>query len=133
MFSSVTPTPDVSNSVSDTFSSKSTNNTKPAKSIKSAKNSKSINKRKISEDIASNYDLSIAKSERIVNTVFETIAEGIFDGKEVRLSNFGKFSTFMSKDTFGRNPQTGEVVPIPPKRRIRFKAFERFRRHVPDS
>ena len=133
MFSSGTPTPEASDSALDTSSSKFTNNTESSKSIQSAKNTKFINKRKISEDISSTYDLSIAQSERIVNTVLETIVEGVADGKEVRLSNFGNFYSFMSKDTLGRNPRTGEIVPVPPKRRIRFKAYESFRRLVPDS
>ena len=87
-----------------------------------------VNKRKIIEEVASTHELSVAKSERIVNTVFDTIVEAVVDGKNVRLSNFGVFDSYMSKPRTGRNPGTGEKIEIASKRRIRFKAFDAFKK-----
>jgi len=89
---------------------------------------KPISKRNIAEEVASTHDLSVAKSERIVNTVFDTIVEAVIDGKQVRLSSFGSFDSYMSKARSGRNPNNGEAIEIASKRRIRFKAYDAFKK-----
>lgn len=87
-----------------------------------------VNKKKIVEHIASTCDISSAKSERIVKTFLDTIIEAVADDKTVRLSNFGVFDSYMSKKKNGRNPRTGEKIEIPSKRRIRFKAYDSFKK-----
>jgi nucleoid DNA-binding protein len=87
-----------------------------------------ISKRDIIEEVASTHDLSVAKSERIVNTIFDTIVEAVVDGKQARLSNFGSFDSYISKARSGRNPATGEAIEIASKRRIRFKAYDTFKK-----
>ena len=87
----------------------------------------SINKREIIEEVASAHDLSIAKSERIVNTVFDTIVEAVVEGKQARLSGFGSFDSYMSKPRSAKVPSTGKVIDIPSRRRIRFKAYDAFK------
>ena len=89
---------------------------------------KPISKRNIIEEVASTHDLSYLKSERIVNTVFDTIVEAVVDGKQVRLSNFGSFDSYMSKARKGRNPNSGEAIEIASKKRIRFKAYDAFKK-----
>lgn len=87
-----------------------------------------MSKRDIIEEVASTHDLTVAKSERIVNTVFDTIVEAVVDGKQVRLSSFGSFDCYMSKPRSGRNPNSGEAIEIESKRRIRFKAYDAFKK-----
>ena len=85
-----------------------------------------VNKRSLIEEVASTHDITVAKSQRIVNTIFDTIAEKVVDGKQVRLSNFGVFYSYTSKARNGRNPSSGRPIKIAPKRRIRFKAYDAF-------
>ena len=85
-----------------------------------------ITKPQIVNEIATTYDLPKNKSERILATILDSIAEAVTDGKEVRLSNFGKFDSFMSKPTKGVNPRTGEAIDVPSKQRFRFKAYPGF-------
>ena len=85
-----------------------------------------VNRSKIIEEIATTYDLPKNKSEKILATILDSIAEAVTDGKEVRLSNFGKFDSFMSKPTKGVNPRTGEAIDVPSKQRFRFKAYPGF-------
>ena len=86
-----------------------------------------ISKKDLVEEVASTHELSIAKSERIVNSIFDTIVEAVVDGKQARLSSFGSFESFMGKARNGRNPATGEAIQIPSKKRIRFKAYDNFK------
>ena len=84
-------------------------------------------KKEIIEEISKNHDLTVAQSGRILNTVLDTIVESVCEGKPVRLSKFGSFEKIQSEGRNGRNPQTGAPLYIPPKKRIRFKAYESFK------
>lgn len=108
------------------FGSSSDDNTRSSST--STPKIKPMSKRDIIEEVASTHDLSVAKSERIVNTVFDTIVEAVVDGKQVRLSSFGSFDSYMSKPRTGRNPNSGEAIEIESKRRIRFKAYDGFKK-----
>jgi len=95
--------------------------------------SKTFNKQNIIKEVATTHELSAAKSERIVNTVFDTIVEAVVDGKQVRVSSFGSFDSYLSKARKGRNPSNGEEIDIEAKKRIRFKAYDAFKKASNDS
>ena len=50
--------------------------------------------------------------EQLVNTVFDTITEALENGDRVELRGFGAFSLRERKARVGRNPRTGESVPV---------------------
>lgn len=53
--------------------------------------------------------------ERIVSTVFEEITAALARGDRVELRGFGAFSVKTREARTGRNPRTGEAVPVPEK------------------
>jgi len=53
--------------------------------------------------------------ERIVNTIFETVVTAMEDGDRVELRGFGAFSVKHRPARLGRNPRTGEQVPVDEK------------------
>ena len=53
--------------------------------------------------------------ERIVSTIFEEIIEALARGDRVELRGFGAFSTKTRDPRTGRNPRTGESVPVEEK------------------
>ena len=53
--------------------------------------------------------------EQLVNTVFDTITEALENGDRVELRGFGAFSLRERKARVGRNPRTGESVPVDAK------------------
>jgi integration host factor subunit beta len=53
--------------------------------------------------------------ERIVNTVFDEVAEALAHGDRVELRGFGAFSVKSRSARVGRNPRTGELVQVPKK------------------
>lgn len=56
-----------------------------------------------------------------VNKLFESILTAVKDGQKVVITGFGSFNLKVTETKKGRNPKTGEVVMIPPKKKIRFK------------
>ncbi len=53
--------------------------------------------------------------ERIVGTVFDQIIQAMADGNRVELRGFGAFSVKRREARMGRNPRTGESVPVEEK------------------
>ena len=96
-------------------------------STTSKSDDKSVGRRKIIAEIAEKHDLTLAKSERIVVDVFDTIVEAVSDDKSVQISKFGTFEKYTSSARTGRNPQTGEEIKIPAKQRIRFRPTKHFK------
>ncbi len=65
--------------------------------------------------------------ERIVSTVFEEITSALASGDRVELRGFGAFSVKKRDKRIGRNPRTGESVPVPEKHVPFFKTGKELR------
>jgi integration host factor subunit beta len=64
---------------------------------------------------ASNPHLSQEHVERIVQAVFDGITDALAQGQRVELRGFGVFSVKQRRARVGRNPRTGEDVPVDAK------------------
>jgi integration host factor subunit alpha len=73
------------------------------------------------EAVYRRVDLSRAESARLVELVFKEIADCLERGEVVKLSSFGSFLVRTKGPRIGRNPKTGKVVPIMPRRVMVFK------------
>ncbi|MEM6971525.1 MAG: integration host factor subunit beta [Pseudomonadota bacterium] len=82
---------------------------------------------KIAEDHQHLYQRDV---ERIVSTVFEEITSALERGDRVELRGFGAFSVKTRDARMGRNPRTGESVPVPEKRVPFFKAGKDMRERM---
>lgn len=60
--------------------------------------------------------------ERIVSAIFEEIVSALSEGRRVELRGFGAFSVKSRDARIGRNPRTGEAVPVEAKAVPFFKA-----------
>ena len=72
-------------------------------------------------------DLSPSDVERLVATFFDEISEQLARGGRVELRGFGAFSTRGREARTGRNPRTGESVPVDAKRVPYFKPGKEMR------
>lgn len=72
--------------------------------------------------ITSRVDVTAENAGKIINIVFEAIAEGLIEGDSYNQDKFGTFKVVSRAARKGRNPQTGEVVEIPAKQAIKFIA-----------
>ena len=68
--------------------------------------------------------------ERIVSTLFEEITAALARGDRVELRGFGAFSVKQRDARMGRNPRTGEAVPVPKKSVPFFKAGKELRERM---
>ena len=59
--------------------------------------------------------------KKVVQKTLDHIVESLARGETVELRNFGIFKTKTRKGRVGRNPRTGESVPIPEKKVVTFK------------
>jgi integration host factor subunit beta len=71
--------------------------------------------------------------ERIVSVVFEEITAALSRGDRVELRGFGAFSVKRRDARIGRNPRTGESVPVPAKSVPFFKAGKELRERMNDE
>lgn len=66
--------------------------------------------------------LSRAESATFVESLLAHITDRLETGETVKLSSFGTFQTREKNERMGRNPKTGEEVPITPRRVLSFRA-----------
>lgn len=75
----------------------------------------------LSEAVYREIGLSRNESSDLVETILERIAAALVDGDTVKISSFGTFAVREKGARMGRNPKTGEEVPIDPRRVLVFR------------
>ena len=83
--------------------------------------SKTLTRADLCEAVYQKVGLSRTESSTLVESVLDEICESVVDGDSVKLSSFGSFLVRSKKERIGRNPKTGEEVPILPRRVMVFK------------
>jgi integration host factor subunit beta len=84
----------------------------------------------IAELAVSNPHLRVADVELIVTTIFDQITEALARGGRVELRGFGAFTVKQRNARIGRNPRTGEAVPVDDKAMPFFKTGKELRGRV---
>ena len=59
--------------------------------------------------------------KKVVQRTLDYIIDSLSQGSTVELRNFGVFKVKSRKARIGRNPKTGQSVPVPPKKAVAFK------------
>ncbi len=83
---------------------------------------KTLTRADLAEAVYRKVGLSRTESAQLVETVLDEICEAIVRGETVKLSSFATFQVRGKNERIGRNPKTGEEVPILPRRVMTFKA-----------
>ena len=75
-----------------------------------------------------NPKLSQLEIEIILDNFSESIEKSLLDNKKVELRGFGTFFLKKIKEKFGsRNPKTGEIIYVPEKNKVRFRASKKLK------
>jgi integration host factor subunit alpha len=80
-----------------------------------------ITRAQLSEAVYEEVGLSRNESAELVEAVLEEMVSSLIEGETVKISSFGSFSIRQKSQRMGRNPKTGEEVPILPRKVIIFK------------
>ncbi|MBU1061739.1 MAG: integration host factor subunit beta [Candidatus Omnitrophica bacterium] len=80
-----------------------------------------MTKKDIVAKIAGESGIKQIDVKKIVQMTFDTITDALAKGEKIELRNFGVFKTKSRKGRMGRNPRTGQQVPVDPKRVALFK------------
>ena len=80
-----------------------------------------MNRNELVDAVTSKTDMKKSEAGKAVDAVFDSIAEALKGGDEVRLVGFGTFSVASRAATEGRNPRTGEKIQIAASKQAKFK------------
>lgn len=80
-----------------------------------------MRKRDIVLEISRNTQIKQVVVKEVVQQAFNVMFKALKDGKRIELRNFGVFQVKKRKKRIGRNPKTGEIVPVPERLTVVFK------------
>jgi integration host factor subunit beta len=89
-----------------------------------------MNKSELVEALANDKSLTYKKAEEIVNIIFDSMAGELADSGRIEIRGFGSFVVKDYKAYMGRNPKTGEVIKVKPKKLPFFKVGKELRERV---
>jgi nucleoid DNA-binding protein len=79
-----------------------------------------MSKREITKIIAKEAGITLLQAQKAYLAMLEGIKDALRSGDHVTFSGFGSFEVKTRAERKGRNPKTGEIIPIPPKKRVKF-------------
>ncbi len=87
----------------------------------------------LSEAVYQEVGLSRNESADLLEAVLGEISGALGKGKTVKISSFGSFSVRSKGQRVGRNPKTGEEVPILPRRVLVFRPSQLLKKRINDG
>ena len=82
---------------------------------------KTVTRAQLSEAVYQEVGLSRNESADLVESVLSEVSDSLIKGETVKVSSFGSFYVRQKGERVGRNPKTGEEVPILPRRVLVFR------------
>jgi integration host factor subunit alpha len=89
-----------------------------------------LTKADIAEKLFDDLGLNKREAKEIVELFFEEIKRSLESGEQVKISGFGKFELRDKSGRPGRNPKTGEEIPITPRRVVTFRTGQKLKARV---
>jgi integration host factor subunit alpha len=89
-----------------------------------------VTKAELSEHLFDAMGLNKREAKELVELFFEEISSALVQGESVKLSAFGNFNLRDKTERPGRNPKTGEVVPVTPRRVVTFKVGQKLKLRI---
>ena len=82
---------------------------------------KTITRAQLGESVYQEVGLSRSESADLLESVLTHVSDALARGETVKISSFGSFSVRQKGQRIGRNPKTGEEVPILPRKVLVFR------------
>lgn len=91
---------------------------------------KTVTRADLVEALARRANMQRADANRLLTRMLEMMQDALVEGETVKLSRFGNFNVRAKRQRIGRNPKTGEEVPITPRRVVTFRPSQMLREFV---
>ena len=91
---------------------------------------KTVTRADLVEALAKRANIQRADANRLLTRMLEMMQDSMVEGETVKLSRFGNFNVRAKRQRVGRNPKTGEEVPITPRRVVTFRPSQMLREFV---
>ena len=89
-----------------------------------------MTKTELAASVAAKIHLTKRQAEAIVDIFLASITQALKDGDKVEVRGFGSFRARSRRARQGRNPRTGDTVPVPSKKLPFFRAGKELRERV---
>ena len=89
-----------------------------------------LTKADMAERLFEEFGLNKREAKELVEMFFEEIREALTHGSQVKLSGFGNFNLRNKNERPGRNPKTGEEIPISARRVVTFHPGQKLKARV---
>lgn len=89
-----------------------------------------LTKADMAEHLFEELGLNKREAKEMVEMFFEEIRQALEDGRQVKLSGFGNFDLREKRQRPGRNPKTGEEIPISARRVVTFRPGQKLKARV---
>jgi integration host factor subunit alpha len=91
---------------------------------------RTITRADLAEAVYEEVGLSRNETADLVEQVIDSVVDALVAGDSVKISSFASFNVRQKSQRIGRNPKTGEEVPIEPRKVIAFKASQQLKDKV---
>ena len=89
-----------------------------------------MNKAKLIKKVSEKVKIRSNTAKVIVNTIFDSMRESLEKGERIEIRGFGSFTVRDYGGYKGRNPKTGKIVDVPPKKLPHFKTGKELKEMV---
>ncbi len=90
----------------------------------------SLTRANMADSLVNELGLSGTEARELIESFFEELVASLAVGERVKLSGFGNFDLRDKNERPGRNPKTGEKIPIPARRVVAFRAGQKLKARV---
>lgn len=89
-----------------------------------------LTKAEMSEQLFQQIGLTKREAKEVVELFFEKVSKALEGGQHVKLSGFGNFELHDKSERPGRNPKTGELIPVTARRVVTLRSGQKLRARV---
>ncbi len=89
-----------------------------------------LTKAQLAELLFEQIGLNKRESKDMIDAFFDLISGSLVDGQDVKISGFGNFQIRTKAPRPGRNPRTGEAIPIQARRVVTFHASHKLKEQI---
>lgn len=92
-----------------------------------------LTKAQLAELLFDQIGLNKRESKDMIDAFFDLIATSLVDGNDVKVTGFGNFQIRTKAPRPGRNPRTGEAIPIEARRVVTFHASQKLKEQIQEQ